>query len=273
MILSTQVREQRVKTPHFDLRTGLATTPIFSGFPPMASTEEAEPEIQAYAPLTTGEIVPWMQMTTVANMLLWGQQADYQNVGGKFASVSGDPYIPGCRVENIYIESQRGSVAGTEGMVVATPKGKFVVSYQQARVIAVEDLLAWGAHLYGWSYQFAATLAQWTEIAHTPITGRVRFSNVYGFIVPNFIKFQTRFPAPVAMYTIGTSSPVAQSLSLTGRSTSDYGKVLFEQKFDVAEGENETILVVTGFPFADAFVAELMPSKATLILDYIKVFP
>jgi hypothetical protein len=233
--------------------------------------------VREAAPVDGREVVEWMHYAACDNAAFDGMCEDYNRLGGKLISGSGDPYQPGVSVGDLKGVSETGSVVRSRGYgMVDTPYGRFRVPAGGKTVIAARDILGWGAipEIGIAPLQWILSLLQWLDLAKPPIRQRVRFASSFGMVAPNFFSIPSTL-APVRTLRIGLTSDKPQTMVIKGRGAKgSYENVLFEDKFDVEAGENEVIYNVFGIPFVGAFTLELQPSDNTeAVLDYIEIFP
>ncbi len=270
-----ELREVRLKRPEFDLKRGLVRSPLLPWAPVEIDSSRVLPAIAREAPLGP-DIVQWMHVAASDVAVFDAMSAKYNECGGKLASSSGDPYIPGVRAGDLRGESVSGYVVRERGYgTVITPVGSFNVPVRGKTTFAMRDILAWAALPDpGTWVQWVLTLLQWLELAKAPIRERIGFASSQGLVAPNFFSIPAT-PAPVRTLRIGLTSDKSQTVVIRGRGTKgSYHNVLFEDSFKVEAGESEVIYNVFGVPFVGDFTLEIAPSDNTqTILDYLEIFP
>lgn len=273
--LTANRQQVRVMSPGIELKKGLALSPTLPWLPKAIVSDEILPNVKEAAPVDGTDIVPWMQEAAAEGAILDGACEEYNRLGSQLLSRSGDPYIPGVRVGDIRGESTPGYSVRRQGYgTVITPRGNFNVLDGGKATGIFSDILAWARCRAGWGVQWLLSLLQWRELAKTPITDRIRFANLGGFVAPNFLTVSPKLPTPLVVMRMGITSDKPQTIGIKGRSLTDYTGVLFEDSFPIDSGESETIYNILGFPFVGDFLLEIQPEdNSQTILDYIETTP
>ena len=284
-IIRTEKREIKLKRPLAEIspsefRRGLTVAPTFAWFPKaVIEGAEALPEVEAAAPLYTGEIVPWMQEAAAYNIALEGMCEDYQQAGSMLVSRVGDGLIPGVGVGSgtksaKFTSVSATTVAGQRGAYF-TAGGRSFFCPEYGKLTAItKDFLAWAAIPGIFAYQWFAALLAFLDLASTPINNRIRFASLKGLTVPNFVIVRSQyFPPPALTMHIGLTSNKAQVVGIQFRSSGNYTDVLASDSLDVPAGES-TVDYFVACPGVTEFVCHLQPEDRTeTVLDSLTMTP
>lgn len=185
---------------------------------------------------------------------------------------TGDPYIPGVRIEDCYIRSQLGRTVENQGYsTVITPRGNFNVdNFGKARGI-FRDLLTWASNTRLWNVQFIDNLIKWKELVSTPITNAIGFfMDTRGNNAPNFFLQRPRRPALSSTVTLQLSSENPQNIVMNFRDPTNYTGVSGTKSFDIAAGTSQIQFTLSAIPFVPPVVAEIQPEDgiATKLVSY-----
>ncbi|MCD6164243.1 MAG: hypothetical protein J7J30_02240 [Candidatus Odinarchaeota archaeon] len=278
-ILKVEHVEVKLKRPNVDFVRGLAKVNTVFDFLPanaMDSSELVEP-FRENVPTNREDIVDWMHDASADQAIIEAYENEY-NKHSEVRGASGDGYIPGVYVAGLrcrghynksYYATRRGYAE------VETPAGSFKIPYRGKATFAKNNVLAWGAFPFAYGVQILVTLLRWLKPAETPIKDRVRFASSHGRTAPNFVVVATRVPTPLCTMRIGITSDKSQKIQIKGRGLEgSYHNVLFEDSFEVDEGEQEVIYNVFGFPVVPKFTLELQPQDhCKTVLDYLDTIP
>jgi hypothetical protein len=278
-ITGVQIREVKFVKPFSidDMLRGLPRPRTLSWLPPLHGDSDVAREIIAQqVPIDGSEVVEWMHHSAsyLAVMDVFAQAIE--DAGGKISFATGDAYIPGVRMDSQwYVRSEPGSTVQSRGYgIVVTPYGNVSVPVGGKRTIVFKDVLAWASLPWVSAVQWIPNLLRFDKLPKPPIKSKIPFPSTSGFVAPIFVNVSTRFPAPVALLKMNMTTDKAQTITLRGRSSSDYTNVLFEQTVDLDAGENEFTLAVLGFPAVPAFVLEIQPEDRTsATLNAMEVYP
>ncbi|MEM0096145.1 MAG: hypothetical protein QW660_05870 [Candidatus Bathyarchaeia archaeon] len=264
-----------LKRSEFDLKGRLMKPSLLPWAPVEVDSSLALPAIAEAAPLAH-DVVEWMHKAAADMAVFDAMCEDYNRLGSRLVSSSGDGYIPGVKVGDIRGQSLEGNTVRARGYgTVITPAGSFNVPVKGKATFAKGDILAWAALPDpGTGVQWVLTLLQWLELATAPISERVRFAGSGGLVAPNFFSIPSTL-APVRTLRIGLTSDKPQTVAIRGRGAKGgFESVIFEDSFSIDAGESEVIYNVFAVPFVSAFTLELQPSDNTqTILDYIEIIP
>lgn len=265
---SFRVSEPRVRviSPTFLKDRGLTRSLAFPGVRPTLDPIEALVQIKADKPLIPGEIVEWMQISGAENAVLQARAREYNRLGSEMATKSGDPYIPGVSVQDVYFPSRtRGRDVQSQGFAVAsTPRGDFQVPAFGKSPGVFRDLISWGSAPKLYSGQWVGNLIKWKSLAETPIRQTVGFyKDSKGNTAPNFFVQQPTRPALTITVRQRISSDKDQTMGINFRDPTNYANVMGSKSVAVAKGENEVVYSISAFPYVPPTVAELQPQDGT----------
>jgi len=276
-IAGVQVREVKFVKPFSidDMLRGLPRPRTLSWLPPIHDSDVAREIIAQQVPVDGVEVVEWMHYSASYLAVLDVFAQSIEDAGGKISFATGDSYIPGVRMDSWYARSEPGSTVQARGYgIVVTPYGNVSVPVGGKRTIVFKDALAWASLPWVSSVQWILNLLRFDKLPKPPIKSKIPFPSTGGLVAPIFINISTRFPAPIALLKINMTTDKAQTITLRGRSSSDYTNEVFEQTVDLDAGENEFTLAVLGFPAVPAFVLEIQPEDRTsATLNVMEVYP
>ncbi len=274
-MVSIREIEVSIRGKEIDLTTGLSVPDSLEFLGVQFDSEIAKQQVAEEVPSDGREVVNWMHDATGANSVLYGIASDYSNAGGELLSVSNDAYIPGVSLRRISFVSHTGTTVRNRGYAeLRTPEGTYRVPYRGRTIIAKNKLLAMGIVPAAWYIQYIGIILQWTKLAKSPITDRIRFSTVGGNSVPIFVNIASRIPAPVITVRLGFTSIKSQNVKIIARETDKYHNIYFEDTIEVPEGESEALVHITGFPVVPKLTLQLdAQPHIQSTLDYVDTIP
>lgn len=215
------------------------------------------------APIEDPAVVEWMQYSATEDFICEMVQEEYRRAGSDLVAAADDAYIPGCRVEDIKFNSEKGRVvAGRGNGVLATPRGNFTVPVPGKATGIFEDLLCFGAISNAWPIQWAGSLLKWKSLTTNP-QSRIRFPSFGGLVAPQFIGHEADMPFPTNFVSMGISSDKAQTMKVVYREPSDYTQEITSIDVEVPKGENEVGYTLLVFPYVPTMVTEIQPENNT----------
>lgn len=267
-IRSFRVSEPRVRviSPTFIKERGLTRALAFPGFRPALDPMDVLMQVKAERPLIPGEIVEWMQISGAENAVLQARAQEYNRLGSEIATKSGDPYLPGVSVQDVYFPSRtRGADVRSLGYAIAsTPRGDFRVPALGKSSGVFRDLISWGSAPKLYTGQWVGNLIKWISLAETPIRQTVGFyKDSKGNAAPNFFVQQPTRPALTVTVRQRISSDKEQTIGINFRDPTNYANVMGSKSVAVATGENEVVYSLSAFPYVPPTVAELQPQDGT----------
>lgn len=269
-----RVGEPTVTTvsPVFSESAGLSRSPFRPELPPILDPRKHIDRILEGISIDGVEIVEWMLDAFVNHVMLSAREIEYNLAGSQMVTKTGDPYIPGVRIEDCYIRSQLGRTVENQGYsTVITPRGNFNVdNFGKARGI-FRDLLTWASNTRLWNVQFIDNLIKWKELVSTPITNAIGFfMDTRGNNAPNFFLQRPRRPALSSTVTLQLSSENPQNIVMNFRDPTNYTGVSGTKSFDIAAGTSQIQFTLSAIPFVPPVVAEIQPEDgiATKLVSY-----
>jgi hypothetical protein len=221
--------------------------------------------VKSEAPIDGREIVEWMQISAAENIVMQARIAEYNRLGSELIGRSGDAYIPGVVVEDLYYISQTGSDVGMQGYAtVRTPRGSFNVPAPGKIPGIFRDILSWGSIPWLGIEQFIGNLLKWKSLAETPITQTVGFyMDSEGQVAPNFFAQIPPRPSLTVAVRMKFSTNTKQTIKINFRDPSDYTRVVGSKSVEIPSGESEVTYTVTAFPYVPPVVSEIQPRDRT----------
>lgn len=237
----------------------LRESPLFPDFRKHFKSEELIEEVREAVPSTNPEIHEWMQTATAEAAVLNGWASEY----GQNSEVrvnTGDPANPGLRVQDISFPSIRGRDIGNS-VTATTPVGNYEVAAEGSKTMIGRDFIGWGACSGASGYQWNGKLAQYVEIASTPIDNTVRFPNVGGGVLPNFINQAPESSTERARVSFDITSNRRESIDVTFRSPLEYTSVMDESTITVDEGVTNVSFAIASAPEVPPILTQLQPTR------------
>ncbi len=252
---------------------GLMSSPISPRLGPRLNPAELLGDISAEAPVDGVEVVPWMHYAAVENAVLQARIAEYNALGSQVVGSSGDPYLPGLVVENIYAERARGNDVSARGYaLIYTPRGAFRVPALSKNTGVFRDLLSWASISHIGAVQWVCSLLKWKELASTPIKKTVGFyMDSAGNTAPQFFIQTTKFPKPFVIVRQVYESSQDQEIKITYRDPEDYTRTITSQRIKIPSGTCEVLLTVFSIPHVPPMIAEIQPQNGvqTKLNEYV----
>ena len=257
--------------PEPDLKRGLVRPRVLEWAPVGLSTEDLLPVVRENAPTTEADVVEWMQESAADMAVLEGMASEYARLGSVLNVRSGDPYIPGVSIPQMYFVSQSGYTVRDQGYArVRSPTREHRVPLDNKLTIVEPNFLGWAFSNRGWWIQFRGVLMNWRELASTPVGQRVRFFGTNGFTAPHF--FMATPPVGMShMLKVGLTSGQPQTVVLTMRDPSDYTREIgtLSANFDGGESVMRTRIVMVP---NQSYVLQIQPSDGVpTVLDSLSV--
>lgn len=248
--------------------SGLCTAPSKPGAPVTVSSDKLKTYMAEIAPIEAQDIVEWMHWSAAEDTLCEMAAEDYKRAGSELEGVSGDSYIPGCRISDIKFKSEKGDTVARRGTgVMETPRGNLDVPVPGKTTGVFEDLLCFGAISKAWPVQWAGSLLKWGELATNP-QSRIRFPSYGGLVAPQFIGHEADVAFPTNFVAMDISTDKAQTMKVKYREPSDYTQEITTVDVDLQEGRNEVSYTLFLLPYVPTMVVELIPEDMTgTILD------
>jgi hypothetical protein len=253
----------------FSLR-GLMRSPLRPELEVALDPAKLIDDIGALAPVDGTEVVEWMHVAAAENVVMQARIAEYNSLGSQLVGMSGDAYVPGVVVEDIWFEPVRGEDVRRRGYAsVYTPRGSFSVPGMRKSTGVFSDLLVWGSISRIERIQWVGNLLKWRELAQTPVTQSVGFyMDSVGNVAPLFfLQVPPRRKLRVVVLQAYRSS-ADQTVTIRFRDPNDYTKVVSAIDIDVPAGQSEVTFTITSFPYVPPLVVEIQPEdRVETILD------
>lgn len=242
---------------------------------PALDTDTAMGDVRREAP-TGPDVAEWMQEAAAAEAVLDTYAQAVEASGGEVRWRSGDPYIPGVRVDREFyaVSEPWGRVRDRGYGRVRTPCGEARVPVGGKALMTCRDFLGWGVLPGGYWIQWTLALLRWVKLPKLPVTRRTGVAIVYGRTAPFFAEWRPRAPLPLATLRLVAGSEKEQKLLVRARDASDYRRVLWEKELELDQGENEYVLGIWQLPFVAPQVLELQGQDgARLYVERLESMP
>jgi hypothetical protein len=246
---------------------------------PVFTYSEALDWVRANIPVDGREVVAWMQECHSANQILWCFEEEYRRAGSEVKTGSNDAASPGLRVADLsYPAGIPGSTIYSQKYAPVYVKGARVTNCPapngKAKVVT-RDVFGFAAVGTVYSYQWNGLLAQFTDLAQTPISSRIRVPNVWGmnFYLPFIVS--PRLPLPLTTLRMLVSVDRPAKVKLVQHSATDYTVASDFDEVDLPVGQSELTYVLFGFPYVQRFVLSIEPlaNEPTVTLDAAETIP
>jgi len=237
----------------------LRQSPLFPDFSKHFKSDELMDEVREAIPSSNPEIREWMQTSTAEAAVLDGWASEY----GQNSEVSvntGDPANPGLRVQDMSFPSIQGRNIG-DSVTATTPAGDYQVAAEGSKLMIGDDFIGWGACSNARGYQWNGKLAQYVEIASTPIDNTVRFPNVGGGVLPNFFNQAPETSTERARVSFEITSNGREDIDVTFRSPVEYTSIMDESSITVDDGVTDVSFAIASTPEVPPILTQLQPTS------------
>jgi len=248
----------------------LCSAPSDSEAPATLSYSSIKEHVERKTPIEDPAVVEWMQFSETEGLICEMTEEEYRRAGSNLLSAADDPYIPGCKVDDIRFKSERGrTVAGRGNAVLVTPRGNIDVPVPGKATGIFEDLLCFGAVTNAWPLQWSGVLLKWKSLTKNP-SSRIRFPSFSGLVAPQFIVHEADIAFPTNYVVMHVSTDKPQTMKVKYRETSDYTQEITSLDVDLKKGKNEVSYTLLMLPYVPTMVAELIPEDetSTILDDY-----
>ena len=226
--------------------------------------------------LNEPDVAKWMKYATANMMILDAFTSDFRKNGGVVVGVSGDGYIPGVNVSNLYFKSELGKDISNNGYAtVLTPYGNVNVPVPGKKDIQFSSLLAWAAVPLAFIKQWVGTLVKYIKLPKG-ISSRTRFpisGTDNGFMNgPLYIVHDPEKRRIRNFVYLRISSEKPQTVSVSFYSLDDYTKKYGEIKLNARQGENEYKIKMRCIKGVPPMLVKIQPEdNITTYMDLYKV--
>jgi len=237
----------------------LRQSPLFPDFSKQFKSDELMEEVKEAIPSSNPEIREWMQTSTAEAAVLDGWASEY----GENSEVrvnTGDPANPGLRVQDMSFPSIRGRDIGNS-VTATTPVGNYQVPAEGSKLMVGDDFIGWGACSNARGYQWNGKLAQYVEIASTPVDNTVRFPNVGGGVLPNFFNQVPETSTERAKVSFEITSNGREDVDVIFRSPVEYTSIMDESSITVDGGVTNVSFVIASTPEVPPILTQLQPTS------------
>ena len=251
-------------SPKFDIEElKLCRSSLFPHLPAALNSLDIQSTIEHEVPVDNVEIVGWMHDSAADNAILTARMEEY-NKYSQIVGRSGDGYIPGVRVSDIYFAKTRGyTVASERKGTLVTPRGRITIPLGGGNTLIASDLLAWGGIRSTSWIQYSCQALKWLRLAATPITSSIGFPSFAGIVAPNFFLQKPDEEGKRARTSITMASNKSRRIPIVYRSSSDYTKVVDRASLPLDSGVNEISFIVASYPSVPTVVLHVKPEPET----------
>ncbi|MEM1865983.1 MAG: hypothetical protein QXD57_07130 [Ignisphaera sp.] len=131
-----------------------------SWFQPTFDYREAIEQVNVSIPVAP-DIVDWMREATATEAIFDVFAQSVSSNKGAVASLTGDGYVPGVRVEDVYFQSYSGDVVERSGAVLVTPVGNINIPLNSKVLVAKGSFLAWACARNRYIAQWIGTILKY----------------------------------------------------------------------------------------------------------------
>jgi len=215
------------------------------------------------APTNDTEIVDeWMHKAAADAAVLSGWATEYNR--NSFVEVdSGDPTNPHSLigVDDFSFDHEVGRQVASRGNArFNTPEGQVEVNNNSGDLLFGPDSIGAGAvDANSGSYQWNGKVAQFKDIAETPIEEPVRFPKLNNFSMPNVINQAPKEESEQQKVSFNISSDAQQDVRFAFRNPNDYTETLLDNTMTVPEGTSQVNFEVAAQPAVPPVATEIEP--------------
>lgn len=245
----------------------LLDSPKFPDVSKAYDTAQIFDEIQEQAPTGDTEIVdPWIHNSAAADAVLSGWAREY----GKNSSLStdsDDSNWPGVTTSDFNFNgTERGSEVSSQGYAtLETPAGSTQVDVETGKTEFTKDSIGAAVVDPGSTSggQYHGTVAQFKDLAKTPIEDPVRFPTISGEYgnnhhqMPNVINQAPPEKSEGQQVSFNVSADQDQDVRFAFRNPNDYSQTVTENSITVPQGTSEVQFQISATPAVPPVAVEM----------------
>lgn len=244
--------------------SALRNSPLFPDVSKEFRAENLIDEFKQRSPSDGVEIVDWMHRSAAEAAVLSGWESEY-NENSQVTTASGDPTAPHdiIGVSDFNFDPTPGrNVASSGSATMRTPDGNVEIANNNSKVVFNEDNIGWGGVDADDSYQWNGKVAQFKEIAQTPIENSVRFPDFGGYTIPNIINQAPPDSSSQVEVGLAISSRQQQDMNIAFRDPNDYTRSVAEGTVTVPEGTSNVQFNISSTPEVPPLLTSVQPANS-----------
>jgi hypothetical protein len=206
-----------------------------------------------------------MHRSAAEAAVLTGWESEY-NQNSSVTTTTGDPTAPHdlIGVSDFNFDPTPGrNVASSGSATMRTPNQNVEIANNSSKVVFNEDNVGWGGvDADPGSYQWNGKVAQFKEIAGTPVNDTVRFPDFGGYTIPNVINQAPPESSSQAEVGLAISSREQQDMNVAFRDPNDYTRSVAAGTVTVPEGTSNVQFNISSTPEVPPLLTTLEPSDS-----------
>lgn len=236
----------------------LLDSPLFPDISKEFRADNLVEEFREMAPSDGVEMVDWMHQSAAETAVLTGWAEEY-NRNSLVNVDAGDPTAPHdlIGVPDINFDPTPGRQVNGSSATMRLPNRNVQIPDGTGQLVVDEDLIGAGSVKADKSYQWNGKVAQFRELAKTPIEEPVRFPELSNFNLPNVFDQAPPGSAEAAKVTFNLSSNTNQDVRIAFRNPNDYTQRVAEQTVNVPEGTSQVEFELASSPEVPPLVTEM----------------
>lgn len=219
-------------------------------------------EFKEKAPADGVEIVEWMQRSSSEAAVLSGWQSEY-NENSNVTTTTGDPTAPHdlIGVGDFNFDPEPGRNVSSRGYAnFRTPEGNVQIPDNDSKIAYGSDNIGWGGVGGTGGYQWNGKVAQFKEIAETPIENPIRFPDFGKYNLPNIFNQAPDSPSDQVKVGFSISSRAEQDMDIEFRDPNNYSTPVTNGTVTVPEGTSNVEFNITSSPEVPPLLTSIQPS-------------
>jgi hypothetical protein len=243
----------------------LRDSPIFPDVRKEFRVQNVLEDVKQQAPTDGVEVVEWMQESAAEGSVISGWRSEYGE-NSSVLTAFGDPTAPHDLIEvpdfNFVPRDGRDVFSRGEAEI-KTPEGSTTIPNKSSRLLPGKDSIGWGGVDARNNYQWLGKVAQFKDIARTPIENPVRFPDFGDYNLPNVFNQSPPDESNLANINLNISSNAPEKLNIAFRDPNDYRNILTQNEVDIPEGTSNLNFEVASSERVPPVLAEFQPVNAS----------
>lgn len=237
----------------------LLNSPIFPRIKREFRSDNLVQDLREEAPSDGVEMVDWMHISAAEAAVLSGWAREY-NRNSLVNVDSGDPTAPHdlIGVQDFNFDPEPGRDVASRGFArFNTPGDTIDIPNNDGELAFGSDNIGAGAVKARDNYQWNGKVAQFKEIAETPIEEPIRFPKLSDFSMPNVFNQAPKEESELQKVKFDLSSNKDQQVRFAFRNPNNYSEVITENTLDVPEGTSAVEFEITANPAVPPLLTEM----------------
>lgn len=238
----------------------LLDSPLFPRISKEYRSQNLIEEFREEAPSDDVEMVDWMHRSAAEAAVLSGWAAEY-NRNSLVNIDSGDPTAPHdlIGVQDFNFDPTEGrNVASSGSATFRTPDREVSIANDSGQLAFGPDNIGAGAvRARAGNYQWNGKVAQFKELAETPIEEPIRFPKLDNFNMPNVFNQAPPERSEQQKVSFNLSSAQEQDVRFAFRNPNDYTQKVTENTLTVPEGTSQVEFQISATPAVPPVLTEM----------------